>query len=393
MARNPRRPSNREHARRRTAERHAAELNSMLRATAAGTAEHSHAVERLALRIADHLGLDGELRRTVGLAARLHDIGKYAIPSSVLEKNAPLSPYEWEMMRDHTVFGEEILRGGSDMDAVARYVRHAHERWDGKGYPDGLAGEQIPLVSRIIFCADAYDAICTDRPYRRGASPAEGLAEIRSCSGTQFDPRVVDALARALRPELYRRSGRVRHRRHARLLSAMAVFLIGAIGTAAAAVTSESGPSLAGPSQVRSAPANALSSARPGALTPPIPSSPGQGQPGRARRPHRPSPAQIVPAVTEPTRRPVVRVPEPTRDRELEWGSKAVPPRPRPPLEPPATPPSWRAAVQRPRRRPPCRTRFRFFPCPTRPRSWTTYRASRANPAGADSAQRTPAVS
>ena len=182
----------------------------MLRATAAGTAEHSHAVERLALRIADHLGLDGELRRTVGLAARLHDIGKSAIPSSVLEKDAPLSAYEWEMMRDHTVFGEEILRGGSDMDAVARYVRHAHERWDGKGYPDGLAGEQIPLVSRIIFCADAYDAICTDRPYRRGASPAEGLAEIRSCSGTQFDPRVVDALARALRPELYRRSGRVR---------------------------------------------------------------------------------------------------------------------------------------------------------------------------------------
>lgn len=248
----------------------------MLRATAAGTAEHSHAVERLALRIADHLGLDGELRRTVGLAARLHDIGKSAIPSSVLEKDAPLSAYEWEMMRDHTVFGEEILRGGSDMDAVARYVRHAHERWDGKGYPDGLAGEQIPLVSRIIFCADAYDAICTDRPYRRGASPAEGLAEIRSCSGTQFDPRVVDALARALRPELYRRSGRVRHRRHARLLSAMAVFLIGAIGTAAAAVTNGSGPSPAGPSQVRSAPANALSSAQPGALTPPTPSSPGR---------------------------------------------------------------------------------------------------------------------
>ncbi len=276
MARNPLRPSNREHARRRTAGQHAAEINSLLHETGAGTAEHSHAVERLALRIADHLRLDGELRRTVGLAARLHDIGKSAIPSSVLEKTAPLSDYEWQMMRDHTVFGEEILRGGSDMDAVARYVRHAHERWDGKGYPDGLAGEQIPLVSRIIFCADAYDAICADRPYRRGASPAEGLAEIRSCSGTQFDPRVVDALARAVRPELYRRSGRVRRRPHARLLSAIAVFSIGAIGTAAAAVTNGSGPSPAGPSQVRSAPANALSSAQPGALTPPTSSSRGR---------------------------------------------------------------------------------------------------------------------
>jgi len=273
MARNPLRPSNRGHARRRTADQHAAEINSLLHATGAGTAEHSHAVERLALRIADHLGLHGELRRSVGLAARLHDIGKSAIPRSVLEKTAPLSAYEWQMMRDHTVFGEQILRGGSEMDAVARYVRHAHERWDGKGYPDGLTGEQIPLASRIIFCADAYDAICTDRSYRRGASPAEGLAEIRSCSGTQFDPRVVDALARAVRPQLYRRPGPVRRRPHARLLSAIAVFSIGAIGTAAAAVTNESGPSLAGPSQVRSAPANALSSTHPGApaaLTPQI---------------------------------------------------------------------------------------------------------------------------
>jgi putative nucleotidyltransferase with HDIG domain len=273
MARNPLRPSNRGHARRRNADQHAAEINTLLHATGAGTAEHSHAVERLALRIADHLGLDAELRRSVGLAARLHDIGKSAIPRSVLEKTAPLSAYEWQMMRDHTVFGEQILRGGSEMDAVASYVRHAHERWDGKGYPDGLTGEQIPLASRIIFCADAYDAICTDRSYRRGASPAEGLAEIRSCSGTQFDPRVVDALARAVRPELYRRSGRVRRRPHARLLSAIVVFSIGAIGTAAAAVTNESGPSLAGPSQVRSAPANALSSTHPGApaaLTPKI---------------------------------------------------------------------------------------------------------------------------
>jgi len=174
------------------------------------------------------------------------------------------------------------------MDAVARYVRHAHERWDGKGYPDGLTGEQIPLASRIIFCADAYDAICTDRSYRRGASPAEGLAEIRSCSGTQFDPRVVDALARAVRPELYRRSGPVRRRPHARLLSALAVFSIGAMGTAAAAVTNGSGPSLAGTSQVRSAPSDALTSVRPGApaaLTPKIPANGGRAPGKRGKSP------------------------------------------------------------------------------------------------------------
>jgi putative nucleotidyltransferase with HDIG domain len=249
----------------------------MLHATGAGTAEHSHAVELLALRIADHLGLDGELRRSVGLAARLHDIGKYAIPSSVLEKRAPLSADEWRMMRDHTVFGEQILRAGSEMAAVAIYVRHAHERWDGRGYPDGLAGEQIPLISRIIFCADAYDAICTDRPYRRGASPAEGLAEIRSCSGTQFDPRVVDALAKAVRPELYRRSARIRRRPHARLLSAIALLAIGAIGSAAAAMTNGSGTSPAGPTQVASAPAGTPSTAaRPEALPPQAPTSRGK---------------------------------------------------------------------------------------------------------------------
>ena len=389
MERNPRRPSNREHARRRTAERHAAELNSMLRATAAGTAEHSHAVERLALRIADHLGLDGELRRTVGLAARLHDIGKSAIPSSVLEKDAPLSAYEWEMMRDHTVFGEEILRGGSDMDAVARYVRHAHEHWDGKGYPDGLAGEQIPLVSRIIFCADAYDAICADRPYRRGASPAGGSPR----SGAAREPSSIRESSTLWRgrcgpsstagPAGSAIAGRPPAVGHGGLLNRCDRDCRSRRDQRKRA--EPCGPEPGSLSSGECAEQRAARSAHA--------PNPLESWPGNRRGPRPEGLPGAVAGVTEPTRRPAARVAEPTCDRELEGGSRAVPPWPRPPLEPPAIPPSWTAAVQRPRRRPPCRTRFRFLPCPTRPRSWTTYRASRANPAGADSAQRTPAVS
>jgi hypothetical protein len=268
MARNRSTSQHRDPVRRSSAEQHAAEIDAMLLATGAGTAEHSLDVERLALRIADQLGLSGDLRKSVGIAARLHDIGKAAIPGSLLEKPAALSGDEWALMRDHTVLGERLLMGGN-LDDVPRYVRHSHERWDGGGYPDGLRGEEIPLASRIIFCADAYDAICTNRPYRRAVSPAEGLAEIRRSSGTQFDPRVVEALARAVRPQLYRRSSGVERRPHARLLAAMAVFSIGAIGTATAAVTNDRGPTIVSPTTAQPAPliAQAPSS---GGLTPPF---------------------------------------------------------------------------------------------------------------------------
>ena len=253
----------------------------MLLATRGGTAEHSQDVERLALRIADQLGLSGEERQSVGIAARLHDIGKAAIPGSLLEKPAALSGDEWALMHDHTVLGERLLIG-RDLDDVPRYVRHSHERWDGGGYPDGLRGEEIPLASRIIFCADAYDAICTNRPYRRGVSPAAGLAEIRRSSGTQFDPRVVEALARAVRPQLYRRSSGVERRPRARLLAAMAVFSIGAIGTATAAVTNGRVPTVAGPTTARPAPLIAQAPLPSGVLALPPPRAGPRG-PARTR--------------------------------------------------------------------------------------------------------------
>jgi putative nucleotidyltransferase with HDIG domain len=279
MARNRSTSQHPDPVRRRIAEQHAAEIDAMLLATGAGTAEHSLDVERLALRIADQLGLSGEERKSVGIAARLHDIGKAALPGSLLEKPAALSGDEWALMRDHTVLGERLLVGGN-LDDVPRYVRHSHERWDGGGYPDGLRGEEIPLASRIIFCADAYDAICTNRPYRRGVSPAEGLAEIRRSSGTQFDPRVVEALARAVRPQLYGRSSGVERRPHARLLAAMAVFSIGAIGTAGAAVTNGRGPTIASPTTAPPASLIAQAPSPSGGLTPPFSS----GRTGGARK-------------------------------------------------------------------------------------------------------------
>src|SRR4051794_32758342 len=278
MASNRSTSQDRDPVRRRSAEQHAAEIDAMLLATGAGTAEHSRDVERLALRIADQLGLSGEERKSVGVAARLHDIGKAAIPGSLLEKPAALSRDEWGVMREHTVLGERLLMGGH-LDDVPRYVRHSHERWDGGGYPDGLRGEEIPLASRIIFCADAYDAICTNRPYRRAASPAEGLAEIRRSSGAQFDPRVVEALARAVRPQLYPRSSGVERRPHARLLAAMAIFSIGAMGTAAAAVTNGRGPIVTSPITARPAPLTAQAFPPPGGLTPPL-----SGRTGRAHK-------------------------------------------------------------------------------------------------------------
>jgi hypothetical protein len=279
MARNRSTSQHHGPVRRRSAEQQAAEIDAMLLATAAGTAEHSRDVERLALRIADQLGLSGDERKSVGIAARLHDIGKAAIPGSLLEKPAALSGDEWALMLDHTVLGERLLMGG-DLDDVPRYVRHSHERWDGGGYPDGLRGEEIPLASRIIFCADAYDAICTNRPYRRAVSPAEGLAEIRRNSGTQFDPRVVEALARAVRPRLFRRFSGVERRPHARLLAAMAIFSIGAIGTAAAAVTNGRGPINASPPTARPAPVTAQAPSPSVGLTPPFSS----GRTGSARK-------------------------------------------------------------------------------------------------------------
>jgi putative nucleotidyltransferase with HDIG domain len=194
-----------------------------------GTRDHSHKVASLASAIADRLGLHAEERRRVTATARLHDVGKSLLPTVVVDKPGPLTPTEWQIMRLHTVAGERLVAELGEADPVARAVRHSHERWDGGGYPDGLRGDEIPLASRIVFCADAYDAICSDRPYRGARSEAEGLAEIRRCAGTQFDPRIVDALAEVLRPGIHAEPHGGRRRRVAGAVTAFAAVFAGAM--------------------------------------------------------------------------------------------------------------------------------------------------------------------
>jgi HD-GYP domain-containing protein (c-di-GMP phosphodiesterase class II) len=158
--------------------------------------EHSQGVVALALAVGMRLGLDAEEQRNLEFAALLHDVGKVRVPPEILNKPGPLSPSEWEVMKRHPVDGQQMLDriGGTLADAGVS-VRAHHERWDGGGYPDGLAGLRIPRVARIICACDAYSAMTTNRPYRKAMTPAEAIAELRRCSGEQFDPAVVGALA------------------------------------------------------------------------------------------------------------------------------------------------------------------------------------------------------
>ena len=158
------------------------------------TGEHSAFVVEMAKTVAAALGLDEVEIERVGHAALLHDIGKVGIPDRVLHKPGPLAGEEWDVMREHPVIGERILRAIPGMGSVARIVRHEHERFDGTGYPDRLAGEEIPLGSRIILACDAYHAMTSDRPYRAAMAHDHAIAELARCAGSQFDPRIVAAL-------------------------------------------------------------------------------------------------------------------------------------------------------------------------------------------------------
>jgi diguanylate cyclase (GGDEF)-like protein/putative nucleotidyltransferase with HDIG domain len=173
-------------------------LIAVLEERAPVLAEHVRSVCELAQATAVELGVDGGDLEALRHAAALHDIGKMAIPESVLEKPGPLSEDEWTLIRQHTVIGERILATAPALERSAPLVRWSHERIDGCGYPDGLAGDEIPLAARIISVADAFDAMCSDRGYGRTRSPDEALAELRRCAGTQFDGAVVAAFERML---------------------------------------------------------------------------------------------------------------------------------------------------------------------------------------------------
>jgi len=178
----------------------AASLARAVDARDAYTGSHSGRVAELAARIATRIGVDPEQVELTRLAASLHDLGKLAIPEEILRKPGPLTEPERIVLERHPQIGFRMLES-LGVDPVADWVLHHHERWDGSGYPDGLPGEQIPLGARIIFVADAYDAMTSERIYRRRVSSEQAVAELQRCAGSQFDPEIVDAFAAELAVE------------------------------------------------------------------------------------------------------------------------------------------------------------------------------------------------
>jgi len=174
-------------------------LGDVIEADDEYTGTHSRDVVDLVLAVADKLGLASRERRRAEFAALLHDIGKVKIPAAIIHKPGPLDDDEWELMKTHTLIGEAMLgQIGGLLGEVGEIVRSCHERWDGAGYPDRVAGEAIPLEARIVCTCDAWSAMTTDRSYRKARSFDEASAELRASAGTHFDPRVVEALLEVL---------------------------------------------------------------------------------------------------------------------------------------------------------------------------------------------------
>jgi HD-GYP domain-containing protein (c-di-GMP phosphodiesterase class II) len=174
-------------------------LGEVIEADDAYTGSHSRDVVDLVIAVAGRLGLDTQTRRQAELAALLHDVGKVKMPSELINKPGALDPEERALMETHTIVGEQMLDTvGGVLGQVGHIVRSCHERWDGRGYPDGLAGEAIPLPARIIAACDAWSAMTTDRSYRPALERVAALAELHAGSGTQFDPDVVETLAGVL---------------------------------------------------------------------------------------------------------------------------------------------------------------------------------------------------
>ena len=170
-------------------------LGDVVEADDGYTGEHSRDVVELTLSVVDELGLDEQASRDAEFAALLHDVGKIRVPNEIINKAGPLTDEEWEIVKQHTVEGERLLhRVGGLLGEIGRIIRSCHERFDGGGYPDGLAGEDIPLIARIVYCCDAYNAMTSDRSYRAALPCLEAVAELRRGAGTQFDPAVVKAL-------------------------------------------------------------------------------------------------------------------------------------------------------------------------------------------------------
>jgi two-component system, cell cycle response regulator len=169
-----------------------------LRLHHAPTAEHSHRLASLARDVADRLALDPIDATECELVAVLHDVGKLTIDPELLDWDGPLDDTQRERLRRHTIAGEELLAEVAGLEHLAGVVRATHEAWDGSGYPDGLAGDKIPLTARIVAAVDSFDAMTSDRAYRRALSRREACRRMSRGAGSQFDPSVVDALLRVV---------------------------------------------------------------------------------------------------------------------------------------------------------------------------------------------------
>jgi diguanylate cyclase (GGDEF)-like protein len=190
------------YSRRAEGERTVQALLEVLSVHEPALAVHLEGVVSLAVETGRMLGLRRDELDELARAAQLHDLGKLAVPDEILHKRGALDEREWDFVRQHTLVGERILRASPALRSVAGIVRSTHERWDGSGYPDGLAGERIPLASRIVAACDAYDAMTSDRPYRSALAPEQALAEIERLGGSQFDPTVARVLSAHVRDRL-----------------------------------------------------------------------------------------------------------------------------------------------------------------------------------------------
>jgi HD-GYP domain-containing protein (c-di-GMP phosphodiesterase class II) len=161
--------------------------------------DHGKRIHKRALQMADVMKVDLNVIETIRIGAVIHDIGKLAIPTSILTKLDPLTDGEWSLIRSHPVIGEQLLAPYPRYAPGLPIVRHHHERWDGLGYPDGLAGEEIPIAARIVAACDAFDAMTTNRTYSAALSVEEACKELLDCAGTQFDPICANVLVELVR--------------------------------------------------------------------------------------------------------------------------------------------------------------------------------------------------
>ena len=162
------------------------------------TSNHARSITDMALDVGAELGIQGNDLKRLELGALFHDIGKIGIPSEILAKPGPLDEAEWKVVRRHPELGERILEPIDRLAEVRPIVRHCHEHYDGSGYPDAISGEAIPLEARIVMVVDAFDAMTTDRPYRKALPVEEACRRLRQSSGSQFDPEIVVAFLRTL---------------------------------------------------------------------------------------------------------------------------------------------------------------------------------------------------